>query len=172
MSLDDKYKFTFVDDLIQKSNFKNGQCNTVDGLRVDFEDGWGLIRASNTTPCVIFRFEALLPDSRAVVDYRRECGCATGIGTARTLPATFHGASRGLSACGILSGVCANSAGMHGRCCGLNPQKPRRVVVRHRDVRGRDNLSDCRTANSSPRASRCQLGNRKYLAFRRSAPTN
>ncbi len=58
MELDDNYKFTFIEALIQQSSFTEGVCNTVDGLRVDFEDGWGLIRASNTTPCVIFRFEA------------------------------------------------------------------------------------------------------------------
>ena len=31
---------------------------TIDGLRADFEDGWGLVRASNTTPSLILRFEA------------------------------------------------------------------------------------------------------------------
>lgn len=31
---------------------------TVDGIRVDFEDGWGLVRASNTTPKLVTRFEA------------------------------------------------------------------------------------------------------------------
>lgn len=58
MFIDDKHKFSFIDDLIQQSSFSNAECNMVDGLRVDFEDGWGLIRASNTTPCVVFRFEA------------------------------------------------------------------------------------------------------------------
>ena len=31
---------------------------TIDGLRVVFENGWGLIRASNTTPILVTRFEA------------------------------------------------------------------------------------------------------------------
>ena len=31
---------------------------TVDGLRVDFSDGWGLVRASNTEPAITLRFEA------------------------------------------------------------------------------------------------------------------
>ena len=31
---------------------------TVDGFRVEFKDGWGLIRPSNTTPCLVVRFEA------------------------------------------------------------------------------------------------------------------
>jgi len=30
----------------------------VDGMRVKFEDGWGLLRASNTQPCLVLRFEA------------------------------------------------------------------------------------------------------------------
>ncbi|MEN8261149.1 MAG: hypothetical protein ABFS02_11290 [Pseudomonadota bacterium] len=30
----------------------------MDGLRVDFSDGWGLVRASNTTPSLVIRFEA------------------------------------------------------------------------------------------------------------------
>jgi phosphomannomutase/phosphoglucomutase len=31
----------------------------VDGVRVRFEDGWGLVRASNTQPVLVLRFEAL-----------------------------------------------------------------------------------------------------------------
>ncbi|MCU7883796.1 MAG: phosphomannomutase/phosphoglucomutase, partial [Candidatus Thiodiazotropha sp. (ex Lucinoma annulata)] len=30
----------------------------IDGLRAEFEQGWGLVRASNTTPSLLFRFEA------------------------------------------------------------------------------------------------------------------
>jgi len=30
---------------------------TIDGLRVDFPDGWGLVRSSNTQPCLVMRFE-------------------------------------------------------------------------------------------------------------------
>jgi phosphomannomutase / phosphoglucomutase len=33
----------------------------VDGVRVLFEDGWGLIRASNTQPALVLRFEARSP---------------------------------------------------------------------------------------------------------------
>ena len=32
--------------------------NLLDGIRVDFSDGWGLLRASNTTPALLLRFEA------------------------------------------------------------------------------------------------------------------
>jgi len=32
--------------------------NTIDGVRVTFEKGWGLVRASNTQPVLVMRFEA------------------------------------------------------------------------------------------------------------------
>jgi phosphomannomutase/phosphoglucomutase len=31
---------------------------TIDGVRISFADGWGLIRASNTQPVLVMRFEA------------------------------------------------------------------------------------------------------------------
>ncbi|MBL8286987.1 MAG: phosphomannomutase/phosphoglucomutase [Rubrivivax sp.] len=37
--------------------FTGGEVGTIDGLRVDFADGFGLIRASNTTPVLVLRFE-------------------------------------------------------------------------------------------------------------------
>ena len=37
--------------------FDGGEVGTIDGLRVDFVDGFGLIRASNTTPVLVLRFE-------------------------------------------------------------------------------------------------------------------
>ena len=30
----------------------------IDGVRVNFDNGWALIRASNTQPVIVFRFEA------------------------------------------------------------------------------------------------------------------
>ena len=47
----------FMDNLIRVEPFKDGQVTTIDGLRVDYPDGWGLVRASNTTPCLVLRFE-------------------------------------------------------------------------------------------------------------------
>jgi len=38
-------------------SFDGGEVGTIDGLRVDFADGFGLIRASNTTPVLVLRFE-------------------------------------------------------------------------------------------------------------------
>jgi phosphomannomutase len=43
--------------------FKDGDVGTIDGLRVDFADGFGLIRASNTTPVLVLRFEGHTPEA-------------------------------------------------------------------------------------------------------------
>lgn len=47
-----------VEKLVKAEGFANGKRTTIDGLRVDFADGWGLVRASNTTPSLVMRFEA------------------------------------------------------------------------------------------------------------------
>ncbi len=47
-----------VDQLVTSVNFPApATVNTIDGLRVDWPDGFGLIRASNTTPVLVLRFE-------------------------------------------------------------------------------------------------------------------
>ena len=43
--------------------FDGGEVGTIDGLRVDFADGFGLIRASNTTPVLVLRFEGHTPEA-------------------------------------------------------------------------------------------------------------
>jgi phosphomannomutase/phosphoglucomutase len=40
------------------AQFEGARLTTIDGLRADWEDGWGLVRASNTTPILVLRFEA------------------------------------------------------------------------------------------------------------------
>ena len=45
------------------AKFPGARLTTIDGVRADFEDGWGLVRASNTTPCLILRFEADDPEA-------------------------------------------------------------------------------------------------------------
>lgn len=51
-------KFIIIEKLLNTADFGDGKINTLDGLRVDFPDGWGLVRASNTTPMLVLRFEA------------------------------------------------------------------------------------------------------------------
>jgi phosphomannomutase len=43
--------------------FDGAEVNTIDGLRVDWPDGFGLIRASNTTPVLVLRFEGHTQDA-------------------------------------------------------------------------------------------------------------
>ena len=54
----DEEKFALMERFIARANFPNGKLNKLDGLRVDFADGWGLLRASNTGPALTARFEA------------------------------------------------------------------------------------------------------------------
>lgn len=58
VSVDDADKFDLVDQLIDAADFEDASFTTIDGLRVDFSDGWGLVRASNTEPALTLRFEA------------------------------------------------------------------------------------------------------------------
>jgi len=48
----------FMEKLLNGAHFDNARVATIDGLRVEFERGWGLVRASNTTPSLVLRFEA------------------------------------------------------------------------------------------------------------------
>ena len=38
--------------------------STIDGVRISYPDGWGLLRASNTQPVLVLRFEATTPEGR------------------------------------------------------------------------------------------------------------
>lgn len=54
----EKDKFALMDRIIRGCDFSTGKINTMDGIRVDFTEGWGLVRASNTSPALTARFEA------------------------------------------------------------------------------------------------------------------
>jgi phosphomannomutase/phosphoglucomutase len=51
-------KFGIVERLSARGKFGGGSISTLDGVRVEYGDGWGLCRASNTTPALVLRFEA------------------------------------------------------------------------------------------------------------------
>ena len=54
----DEIKFQLIKKV--KEEFKKEyKVIDVDGVRIEFPDGWGLIRASNTQPALVFRFEAV-----------------------------------------------------------------------------------------------------------------
>ncbi len=50
--------YKFMEKFIEQASFENANIITIDGLRVNYANGWGLIRPSNTTPCLVLRFEA------------------------------------------------------------------------------------------------------------------
>lgn len=62
--LADDQKFAFVEHLKLTGQFVgSAKIIDIDGIRVEFHDGWGLLRASNTTPCLVARFEANTADA-------------------------------------------------------------------------------------------------------------
>ncbi|PHS73228.1 MAG: phosphomannomutase/phosphoglucomutase [Cycloclasticus sp.] len=58
IGLQEGENFTFIEQLQSQATFDDAKIITIDGLRVEFKDGWGLVRASNTTPTLVLRFEA------------------------------------------------------------------------------------------------------------------
>jgi len=54
----EKEKFTIIERLSKEVDFKTKNISTIDGLRAEYDNGWGLVRASNTSPVLVLRFEA------------------------------------------------------------------------------------------------------------------
>jgi phosphomannomutase/phosphoglucomutase len=61
--------FKFMQRIQDSLRFEDAEISTIDGVRADFCDGWGLVRPSNTTPCLVFRFEA---DNEDALDYIKD----------------------------------------------------------------------------------------------------
>ncbi len=55
---DDESKFAIVSKVVELLQADGYEVNTIDGARIDFPRGWGLVRASNTQPVLVLRFEA------------------------------------------------------------------------------------------------------------------
>ncbi|KFN49587.1 hypothetical protein P873_10565 [Arenimonas composti TR7-09 = DSM 18010] len=51
-------QYDFIDRFLSVAKFDGARIATIDGLRADWPDGWGLVRASNTTPVLVLRFDA------------------------------------------------------------------------------------------------------------------
>jgi phosphomannomutase / phosphoglucomutase len=66
--------FVLIDALQRNGRFDGAEVHTLDGVRAEYPDGFGLARASNTTPVVVLRFEADTPDALARIqdDFRRQ----------------------------------------------------------------------------------------------------
>ena len=60
-------KQPLIDRIIRNTDFSSGKVNTMDGIRVDFSEGWGLVRASNTSPALTARFEATSADALEMI---------------------------------------------------------------------------------------------------------
>jgi phosphomannomutase/phosphoglucomutase len=58
ISTTDRAKFAIIERLAREADFGDGTLTTIDGVRVDYADGWGLVRPSNTSPVLTLRFEA------------------------------------------------------------------------------------------------------------------
>ena len=66
--------YAFMEQLKQQATFDGAEVNSIDGVRADYPNGWGLVRPSNTTPVLVLRFEADSEDDiRQVQDaFRKE----------------------------------------------------------------------------------------------------
>ena len=63
-------KFEIVERLAATADFGDGEVTAIDGIRVDYPDGFGLVRASNTSPVLSLRFEADTPAALARIRTR------------------------------------------------------------------------------------------------------
>ena len=57
--------YAFMDKLQEAADFGDAEVSKIDGLRVDYADGFGLVRPSNTTPILVLRFEG---DTQAAIE--------------------------------------------------------------------------------------------------------
>ena len=60
---EDEKKFGYVEEFKSLMNFPEADVLDIDGVSVEFDYGWGLLRASNTSPVLVLRFEAINEDN-------------------------------------------------------------------------------------------------------------
>ncbi len=67
-------QYVFIEKFLAQAKFDGARIATIDGLRADWPDGWGLVRASNTTPVLVLRFDAKDTDvlERIKDEFRRQ----------------------------------------------------------------------------------------------------
>jgi phosphomannomutase/phosphoglucomutase len=78
--------YELMDKILETSHFDNADISKIDGIRADFKDGWGLVRPSNTTPCLVIRFEA---DNQAALERIQELFRQQLLATDSTLKLPF-----------------------------------------------------------------------------------
>ena len=57
MSLREDQHINFMNEFSKNISCLNADIIDIDGIRAEYSDGWGLVRPSNTSPFIIFRFE-------------------------------------------------------------------------------------------------------------------
>ncbi|MDY0248455.1 MAG: phosphomannomutase/phosphoglucomutase [Pseudomonas sp.] len=57
VAVTDENKFKIIERLQREAKWGDASITTLDGVRADYPKGWGLVRASNTTPMLVLRFE-------------------------------------------------------------------------------------------------------------------
>ena len=72
VTLEEGENLEIIEKLLQTAKFPGAEVTTIDGLRVDFPDGFGLVRASNTTPSLELRFEA--DSNEALINIQQQFG--------------------------------------------------------------------------------------------------
>ena len=74
VAVPDASKFEFIKKLAEQADFQNGNITSIDGIRVDYSKGWGLVRASNTSPALTLRFEAESEEALVIIQqiFKRE----------------------------------------------------------------------------------------------------
>ncbi|WP_250461705.1 phosphomannomutase/phosphoglucomutase [Microbulbifer litoralis] len=70
IEVDEREKFALVEKLKKQGDFGEADINTIDGLRIEYADGWGLVRASNTGAALTLRFEAVDEEALARIRER------------------------------------------------------------------------------------------------------
>ena len=49
--------YRFIEKFKERARFDGARISNLDGVRADWDDGWGLVRCSNTTPVLVLRFD-------------------------------------------------------------------------------------------------------------------
>ena len=74
LPMDEGRTHAFVEQFARRATFPGARLTTLDGIRADWPDGWGLVRSSNTTAVLVMRFEASNADAltRIQEDFRKQ----------------------------------------------------------------------------------------------------
>lgn len=79
-------KFALMERILSLADFPDAHIILLDGIRVEFENGWGLVRASNTSPALLLRFEA---DNAQVLESIKARFASLLLQADRSLPINF-----------------------------------------------------------------------------------